>query len=99
MTSLTHETLFHQHPNQISTEADGEVLMMNIDSGTYHGLNEVASFIWNEIKEPKTLAALTAAIQVEFDVDEARCREDTLSFLKGMIEDGLVEALTTPTSC
>lgn len=93
MTALTLDTLLRQHPDQVSAEADGEVLMMHIDSGMYCGLNDVASFIWNEIKEPKSLADVTAAIQVEFEVDEARCREDALGFLNGMIEDGLVEVV------
>jgi len=41
---MTPDTVFRQHPDQVSAEADGEVLMMHIESGTYHGLNEVARF-------------------------------------------------------
>ena len=43
--------------------------------------------------EPKRVAEITAAIQAEFEVEEARCLDDALSFLKGMIEDGVVEVV------
>jgi hypothetical protein len=93
-TMLTMETLIRQHPDQIAAEADGEVLMMHIESGNYFGLNEVASFIWNQLQQPKTIAELCAAIQAEFDVDESRCAADTLAFLQGMIDDGLAQVAT-----
>ena len=91
--TLTLDTLLRQHPDQVSAEADGEVLMMHVETGTYYELNEVASFIWTQISEPRRVAEITAAIQAEFEVDEVRCQEDALSFLKGMIEDGVVEVV------
>jgi hypothetical protein len=91
--TLTLDTLLRQHPDQVSAEADGEVLMMHIETGTYYELNEVASFIWTQISEPKRVAEITAAIQAEFEVEEARCQDDALSFLKSMIEDGVVEVV------
>jgi hypothetical protein len=93
MTSLTLDTLVRQHPDQIAAEADGEVLMMHIDSGNYYGLNEVASFIWNQLGEPRSVAELCAAVQAEFDVDEQRCMADALGFLQDMIQDGLAQVL------
>ena len=95
MTTLTLDTLIRQHPDQIAAEADGEVLMMHIESGNYFGLNEVASFIWNQLDEPRSIAELCAAIQTEFEVDETRCQADAMDFLQGMIDDGLAQLVET----
>jgi hypothetical protein len=93
MTTLTLETTLRQHPDQIAAEADGEVLMMHVESGHYFGLNEVASFIWNQLDTPRTIAELCAATQAEFAVDADRCAADALAFLQGMVEDGLAEVV------
>ncbi len=67
--------------------------MMHVESGNYFGLNEVASFIWNEMDRPRTLAELCAAVQGEFDVDAARSEADALAFITGMIADGPAEVV------
>jgi len=98
--NLSLDTRVRQHPDQIAAEADGEVLMMHLESGNYYGLNEVASFIWNQLGEPRTIAEVCAAIQAEFEVDEDRCQADTLAFIQAMLTDGLaqVEAPGNPVS-
>jgi len=98
MSTLTLDTRIRQHPDQIATEVDGEVLMMHIESGNYFGLNEVASFLWNQLDTPRTVAALCVAVQTEFKVDEERCQADTLAFLEDMISDGLVEVVAPDSS-
>lgn len=93
--TLTLGTRVRRHPDQIAAEADGEVLMMHVESGNYYGLNEVASYIWKQLDEPRTIAELCEAIQAEFAVDEARCLADALVFLQGMIDDRLAQVVET----
>lgn len=93
--TLTLDSVLSQHPDQVATEVDGEVLMMNVDSGNYYGLNEVASFVWNTLAEPTTVRDLCTAIYSEFDVERERCETDTLVFLQNLFNDGLVK-LTHP---
>lgn len=96
--TLTPQTRVRQHPDQIAAEADGEVLMMNVESGHYYGLNAVASFIWQQLEKPLTIAELCAAIQAEFEIDEERCLADTLAFVNDMLEDGLARIDTPETT-
>ena len=84
-------TRLRQHPEQIVAEADGEVLMMHIDSGNYYGLNEVGSFLWNRLNTPMSVRELCDAVLAEFDVDEEACVADAVRFLQGMLDDGLIE--------
>lgn len=93
MATLSLTTLVRQNPDQVAAEADGEVLMMHIESGTYYGLNDVGSFIWKQLTAPRTVQEVCAAIQSEFEVDASRCTEDALTFLQGMVEDGLVDVV------
>lgn len=94
MTDLTLETRVRQHPDQIAAEADGEVLMMHVESGNYFGLNEVASYVWNQLENPRTIAEVCAMVLSEFDVDEERCQTDALDFLRGMVDDGLAQVVS-----
>lgn len=90
---ITLDSVLSQTTEQLATELDGEVLMMHIESGNYFGLNEVASFIWQQLETPMTAQALCAAIASEFDVAKEQCEADTLTFLDGMVKDGLLQRI------
>ena len=96
MSSLTLDSLVTQHPDQVAAEADGEVLMMHIDSGDYFSLNDVASFLWQELSQPRTVSALCAAVQAQYNVAGAVCESDVLDFCERMIRDGLMLVLDDP---
>ena len=98
MSTLTSDTRIRQHPDLIAAEADGEVLMMHVESGNYFGLNEVASFLWNQLDTPRTVAELCAAVRTEFEIDEERCQADALTFLEGMVADGLAAVVAPETT-
>ena len=53
-------------------------------------LNEVASFIWKNIDECKTVDKLIASILDEFDIDEETARRDIESFTAELIRMGMV---------
>ena len=53
-------------------------------------LNEVASFIWNNIDECETVDKLIASILDEFDIDEETARRDVQNFTTELIKMGMV---------
>lgn len=53
-------------------------------------LNEVASFIWKNIDECKTVDKLIASILEEFDIEEETARRDIESFTAELIRMGMV---------
>lgn len=65
--------------------------MMNIESGSYHGLNEVGSIIWQQLAQPIRVSQVCRAVEQEFDVAPERCHADTLAFLNKMLTDGLIK--------
>ena len=53
-------------------------------------LNEVASFIWKNIDECKTVDKLIASILDEFDIDDETAKRDVENFTTQLIRMGMV---------
>ena len=65
----------------ISAEADGETVMMCVETGIYVGLNAMGARIWDLLAEPHELDALCATLVRDFDVTPEICRAETQAFL------------------
>jgi hypothetical protein len=76
---------------QVSSALAGESVILNLLSGTYYGLNEVGSSIWQRIQRPITIVDLCDAVTSEFDVDSNTCEIEVLRLVAEMIDAQLVE--------
>jgi len=74
----------------LHTQVDGEAVIMNMETGSYFGLNTVATDIWNILEKPVTIQALLDQIVSEYDVDRAKCEEETLPLLDRMNELNII---------
>lgn len=72
--------------------SDSEVVMLDMDKGTYFGCEGVAKTIWTALAEPASLADLTAAVQADFPDAPAEVRDDVVAFLDQLVEANLVVA-------
>jgi hypothetical protein len=78
-------------PNQVSSDLDGEVVILNLHSGVYHGLEEVGARVWGLIREPAPVRHLRDALLDEYDVEPLRCEEDLIALLGELKDHGLLE--------
>ena len=78
-------------PNQIATDLGSDTVILNLSDGVYYGLNDVGSFVWNEIATPLSIADLCTAVANEFEVDEDVCRQDVCDLVKDLLAKDLVE--------
>jgi len=76
--------------DQVSTEIDGEVVLMGIESGNYYGFDEILSRIWNIIETPTSISSLIDQLIQEYDVDRNECETDVLSTLNELLKDDLI---------
>ena len=76
----------------VSTDMDGETVLMSIEHGSYFGIGGTGSLIWARLEEAQTEEALVEAVRARYDVSEEDCRRDVATFLAGLVENGLVEA-------
>lgn len=77
--------------DSISTELDGETVILDIDSGIYSGLDVMGTFIWNTMACAVSVAVLRDAILARYDVTEEQCVADLLKFLRALADQGLIE--------
>ena len=73
-----------QNKEVIQSRIGDEVVMLDVESGYYFGLNSVASVIWDMMKKKIELNTLVENLMKEFDVDKATCELDTLELLEEM---------------
>ncbi len=74
---------------------EGSVLL-NLDTGVYHGLNPVGTRIWELLETPRTEAELRKCIAQEFEVEPEVASTDVRAFLESLDERKLVQLDRTP---
>jgi hypothetical protein len=77
--------------DQVTADLADEVVMLDLESGMYYGLDAVGARIWNLIQEPKVVNAVRDILLQEYQVDPDRCERELLAFLREMAVHGLVE--------
>ncbi len=76
--------------HQLSSEVANETVVLETSHGMYYGLNEVASFVWNRIKQPTKVSLVRDAILDEFEVGREECERDLLELLAGLQQSDLI---------
>jgi hypothetical protein len=87
---ITADTLLVRNHALVSAPMGSDVAMMDMDSGKYFVLQEVAAFVWSRLAEPSTAAELCAALVQRYDVTAERCRAEVLPFLQNAHDKGLL---------
>ena len=59
-------------------ELDGEAVVLNLDSGTYFGLDPVGTRIWELVRQCGSLQTVFEAISDEYDVEPETLERDLL---------------------
>jgi hypothetical protein len=76
----------------------GDVVLLNLQSGTYFGLDAVGVFVWEHLQAHPlvSLAELVAAVTDRYAVEPADCRQDLHAFLTDLHQEGIVEFVPAP---
>jgi len=82
-----------QNKEVIQSRIGDEIVMLDVESGFYFGLNSVASVIWEMMKEQVDLETMVNILMKEFDVDKATCESDTKELLGQMIEKKIIRVI------
>lgn len=88
--TFSQQDIVQRNPDLLSSQIDGEIIMMNMHDGNYYGLNEIASRIWELIEKPIVYSDLIKALLAEFDVTEEACSNDVSTFLAQLAEKKLI---------
>ena len=71
---------------------EGEAVIVDLTTGTYFGLNETGTRVWEILgaEGGATVDAVAAALAAEFDVPEAAAAKDARALLERLATRGLV---------
>ena len=75
----------------LSRDLQGEVVILDLKTGVYFGLDPVGTRIWHLLQEHQSLQKVLDSLVEEYEVTEAQCMEDLISFVAQIRERGLVE--------
>ncbi|MES2044130.1 MAG: PqqD family peptide modification chaperone [Pseudomonadota bacterium] len=90
--TLAADTILSRSGTALSTEVDGEAVLIGIETGRYYGLDSIGTAIWNRIEEPCRFDALCAGLIEDFDGDPAVIEQETRAFVDMLVERDLVRA-------
>jgi hypothetical protein len=76
--------------DHVACDLDGDAVILHLSTGTYFGLNAVASQVWKLIQSPATASAICEILLEEYDVNRDACEQDMLALLEDLSAKGLV---------
>ena len=71
-------------------ELDGEAVILQLDSGTYFGLDRVGTRVWQLIEAHGSLDLVVRHMLDEFDVDAERLAADVERLVSELLQKGLL---------
>ncbi|MEA3456663.1 MAG: PqqD family protein [Campylobacterota bacterium] len=78
------ETVFAQ-------EVDGEMVLLDMNSENYFGLDEVGTSIWQAMQESGSLDEVYQEMLKQYEVEPEVLQKDLLDFAQKLSDSGLAE--------
>jgi hypothetical protein len=82
--------MYQRATELMEAELGDELVALAPDRGECFGFNSVATFVWQRLKEPRSLADLRDALLDEYDVDAEQCTRELKDLLDDLQTKGLV---------
>ena len=90
-------TVLHANQDKITVpdgvlvrELAGESVLLNLQSESYFGLDEVGTRMWAALTVSPTIAVAFDILLAEYDVEPERLRADLQNFTQKLVELGLL---------
>jgi hypothetical protein len=90
-TAITPDSVICQSQSQVSTEIDGETVLLSIDKGNYYGMNKVLTAIWNWLEQPMKVSDICHKLTETYDVSGDVCEKDVRMVLGELRKEGLID--------
>jgi hypothetical protein len=72
------------------TVMDGEMVLLNLNTGRYYTLNTVGTMVWELCMAGKTLEDIHQALCVQFEVSSERAEQDLFELVNQLEQEGLL---------
>lgn len=75
----------------VEADVDGEIVVLDADTGECYGFDPIAAQIWKALAEPASVQSICSILLADYDVDRATCESQVLAFLEELRSEGVVE--------
>ncbi len=89
--NINPETVISRSDSLISNNLGEDIVMMDIDEGSYYGLESVAARIWELTEEPVSVATICKTLTSEYDVPEQKCLEEVAEFVGDLLTRKIIQ--------
>jgi hypothetical protein len=83
-------TLIHRTASVLTAEVDKQIVMMDVESGRYLGLDDIGSVIWQRLETPRTFGDLVDGLVADYDADRSVIADDVRKLLLDMATHDVV---------
>lgn len=90
---LSSHSIVTRNGEVVDAKIDGEVVAMNMDSGTCYGLNMVGSRVWDLLGNRIHVSDVCAKLNAEFEVAPDVCERQVLALLEELHSEKLISVL------
>jgi len=87
---IKQDTILKRNPDIAFAYLDGEVMLLNPNTGQYYSFNKVGAYIWELIAEPIAFEVLIQNLLLKFEVEKNKCVNDTLQFLEILYQKKMI---------
>lgn len=84
------DAVISQNSDLVSAVLDEEVVLMSIRKGSYYGMDQVGSRIWELLEKPITFGRLLAEMEEAYEGDADQIRMDLVAFLEELKQEDLI---------
>lgn len=84
-------TSFKVNSEQISTEVDNDIVVLNTNTGKYYSLEGVGSHIWRAINKGEALADIEYSVMSTYHIGSEESQADIRSFISSLHSEGLID--------
>ena len=96
MSSISLESVVSPSKDLVFSNVADEVVILDLKSGVYHGLESVGARAWELMSEARPVREVRDRLVDEYDVEPERCESDLLRLLEELKSHGLVDVRPAP---
>jgi len=84
------DNILARNPDLMWSEVDGEIVLLDADSGSYFSFDRVASDIWRQIAEPLAVRTIVDRLCQTYDAPCAVIEADAMRFLDHAVSRNVI---------
>jgi len=77
-------------------ELDGEMVLLDMKSGQYFGIDEIGCRIWRMLEDKVPPVSIIEKLLEEYEVEKDLCRQQVVTFLEKLEHNNLISYITPP---